>query len=205
MESLANKVQIFLGDPRMLPELWLLSRNQGLGAFSPLTVHEIRLLKLVLEEPVFPGLVRFGPRLTADDEAFGISPSIVASLCNLVEEGLDFGDVVFHDIHGLLEAPFGGEAIDKMARIRDKFGKVEVDSMKIKAGSVRGVSENMLLEVIVTKLSDGRGIHLTKLEGKISPRLTNGGEMSVDPFFASLSVAEVSVISGTSGVLAAHD
>ena len=83
-ELLARKVAVLLSDGLMLLSARRLSRNHGLGAFTPLPIHEIRLLKLVLEEPV---LIRRALGLTclaSDDEAFGVASIVVSSLGDLV-------------------------------------------------------------------------------------------------------------------------
>jgi hypothetical protein len=76
--------------------------------------------------------------------------------------------------------------------------------MKVQARIVSGVSKDMLLEVVVTELSNGRSISTSQFSGQVSSRLADGCQLLVDPMLSRNRMALRLVASGSSRVLAAN-
>ena len=58
-----------------------------------------------------------------------------------------------------------GEAVYGITGVCQEVGSVDVDAVEVEAGLVRAVWQDMLLELVVTKLGHGRGIACAELAG----------------------------------------
>ena len=155
-----GKLEVFLGDFVVLLYLGNLASDDCLGAFAPLSVHEVRFLELVFKEPIPVDPIFISP-LASDDESLSLSAIPCSGLCALVEESLGRLEILEHDVIGLFKTPGVGKLMYVRAWKCCKVWHIEVDSMEIDTGGGLVVRKNMLLEMVITELPHGSSIHPT--------------------------------------------
>ncbi|GKT51346.1 uncharacterized protein ColSpa_11527 [Colletotrichum spaethianum] len=205
LEASAGVQKVLLGDFDVLLVAGRLPRDHGLCALSPLAVHEIGLLELVLEEPVTVGhRVGAVALLAANDEALDVAVAVGARLGHPLKEGLDLVDVLHDDQAHLLEAPGFAEALDQGAGVGDELGKVEVDTVDVQTGLVRAVLEDMLLKGVVAEFSHRGGIAITQLPRQVLLCLSQRSQLLLNHALSRHGVADVCVAPLSRRVLAAN-
>ncbi len=206
----------------LVPEFVRLDRHlRELGQqlarqLAPLTVHQVGLVVLDLPEE---GLALRAALLdSAHDEALDgadlAGGGVLDPACGLDggavsldgEEGGEDGE------RGGDHAPRGGEGGDLGRRERDQDGLVLVEAVKVEAGELGRVREDVLLEVIVAQLNHnqqsqhtepscstrvfahlryGRQVLGPQLVGEVSLCLADLCEVALEPVFAPLRVRHV--------------
>ncbi|KAJ0163969.1 hypothetical protein CTA2_2024 [Colletotrichum tanaceti] len=206
LEAAAGVEEILLSDLDVFLVARRLARDHGLGALSPLAVHEVGLLELVLKEPVaVRGRGRVVALLAADDETLDVAVAVGPRLGNLLEEGLDLVYVVHGDEADLAKAPGIAEGLNQGAGVGDELGEVEVDAVDVQASLVRAVLEDVLFEGVVTELGDGGGVTVAQLPGEVLLGLAQGGQLLLDHALSGDGVADVGVAPLAGRVLAADE
>ncbi len=132
--------------------------QQYLRELAPVTVHHVRLVVLDLEEERRPLRVRRGgpPVLVgvrgdvaAYDEPFDRFPVPFLRLLDLVCEAPHAGEGGLGVVCRFDEAPFIGEFCDDVARDRTEPACALVDAVKVQAGLLLRVREDVLFEGVV--------------------------------------------------------
>ena len=132
-QSPSSKLQVFFGDLLMLPDLGVFPSDDGFGAFTPLTVHQVRLFELVLEEPIPVGLGALVAKLASDDEALGLTSIPHSCLCASFQEALHSENVIEDLELGLLETPVVSKLVHISTRHCLKVRLVVVETVKVNA------------------------------------------------------------------------
>ncbi|KAI6768203.1 hypothetical protein HG530_006212 [Fusarium avenaceum] len=178
----------------------------GFGALSPLSVHQVWFLKLVLEEPVAVGLGCWVVgHLAADNKSLDISAVVGSCFSCLFKKRLYLVDVVHSDKSGFSKSPLIRKLLDKTAWVGGKLRQVEVDAMKIQASLIRAVCQDMLLELVVAELGNSSHISFAEFPGQICLCLSNSSQLLFQALLTSASMADLDIVSVTCRMLAAYD
>src|SRR5277367_2306270 len=112
----------------MLLVSWELSCKNRFGALSPLSIHQIGLLELELEEPVSIRFSSIFLHLTTYNKPLRVSSIPGSSLFTLFKERLDLVQGLKQDVFCFLETPRICELVHFRSGQGGEFGKIGIDA-----------------------------------------------------------------------------
>src|SRR5436190_19328802 len=107
------------------------SRNNGLGGFTPLSVHKIGFFKFILEKPVSVGTRTPLSQLAPNHETFCVSAIPGTCFSTFIQKFLNLPKIPLNQKLGFLKTPCIRKVVNFRTRERRKLREIEIDAMKI--------------------------------------------------------------------------